>query len=49
MSYPQLRDRDLALSRKFGVTGTPDIIVLSADDTVLYRGHRPPADWNTLR
>ena len=43
--YPQVRDRDLRLSRSFGVQGTPTIIILGHGGSVLYRGHRPPDNW----
>lgn len=44
-TFPQVRDRDLSLSRRFGVTGTPSIVVLGAGGAVRYSGHRPPDDW----
>ena len=43
--YPQVRDRNLRLSRSFGVEGTPTIIVLGAGGSILYRGHRLPDNW----
>lgn len=46
--FPQVRDRDMALSRRFGVTGTPSIVVLGAGGVVRYSGHRPPEDWAGL-
>ena len=46
--YPQVRDRDLRLSRSFGVQGTPTIIILGHGGSVLYRGHRPPDNWNAF-
>ena len=46
--YPQLRDRDLSLTRLFDVQGTPTILVLGPDKRVLYRGHAPPEDWASL-
>jgi len=45
---PQVRDRDLALSRALGVRGTPTIVVLGPDREVRYHAHRPPADWAAL-
>jgi thiol-disulfide isomerase/thioredoxin len=45
LSYPQVRDRDLTLTRRFAIEGTPTIIVLGANNEVLYRGHQPPEDW----
>lgn len=47
LPYPQLRDRDLALTDKFSVKGTPTIIVLGCDGMILYRGHRSP-NWDQL-
>jgi thiol-disulfide isomerase/thioredoxin len=44
--YPQVRDRDLALTEAFGVTGTPTLIVLGADGAGRYRGNRAPAQWS---
>ena len=48
LPYPQVRDRDLALSRRYGVEGTPTIVVLGAGGRILYDDHRPPADWSAL-
>jgi len=42
---PQIRDRDLALARRFEVTGTPLVVVLGPKGRVLYRGYRLPRDW----
>ncbi len=42
LSYPQIRDRDLRLTRLFEVKGTPDIVLLSGDQRVLYRAHHLP-------
>lgn len=47
--HPQIRDRDLSLTRRFNVRGTPVIIVLGRDGEVLYRGYRPPKSWAALR
>ena len=43
--YPQVRDRDLRLSKIFGVEGTPTIVILGSGGSVLYRGHRLPDNW----
>ena len=43
LSYPQIRDRDLSLTKAFQVKGTPDIVVLGKDREVKYRGHHLPA------
>lgn len=47
-AFPQVRDRDLALTRGLGVTGTPTIVVLGKDRQVLHDSHRPPDDWAAL-
>jgi thiol-disulfide isomerase/thioredoxin len=49
LTYPQVRDRDLALTQRFEVMGTPTIIALGDERELLYRGHRPPKDWKGLR
>jgi len=46
LPYPQVRDRDLSLSRRFEVKGTPTIVVLGKGGRILYNGHRPPEDWS---
>jgi thiol-disulfide isomerase/thioredoxin len=48
VTYPQLRDRDGSLARHFGVDGTPTLIVMGPGGEVRYRGHRLPADWESL-
>lgn len=47
MTYPQVRDRDLSLTRALGVQGTPTIIVLGPNGQVRYRGHDLP-NWSSL-
>ncbi len=47
-TFPQLRDRDLLLTERFGVDGTPTILVLVRDGEPVYRGHRPPRDWGAF-
>jgi len=47
-AFPQVRDRDMSLTRRFGVQGTPSIVVLGAGGAVRYSGHRPPEDWGPL-
>ena len=47
--FPQLRDTDMSLTKALGVKGTPTIVVLGSERTVLYHAHRPPADWASLR
>ncbi len=48
LPYPQVRDRDLSLTRRFEIEGTPTIVVLGAGGQVVYRGHRAPEDWAAL-
>ena len=45
LTYPQVRDRDLSITHLFEVKGTPDVVLLSADHEVLYRGHGLPASF----
>ncbi|MEZ6187155.1 MAG: TlpA disulfide reductase family protein [Planctomycetota bacterium] len=47
-TFPQVRDRDLSLTQKLGVKGTPTIVVLGKGSEVLFNGHRPPQDWSRL-
>lgn len=49
MEFPQVRDRDMALSRAFDVTGTPTIVVLRPDGTTGFTGHGLPATYAELR
>ena len=48
VGYPQVRDRDLRLSRSFDVEGTPTIVILGPGGSILYRGHQPPDNWNAF-
>lgn len=48
LPYPQVRDRDLALTDRYGVQGTPTIVVLGAGGRILFQGHRPPGDWSAF-
>ena len=45
---PQIRDRDLALTKRFDVFGTPVVIVLGPGGRVLYRGFRLPEEWDSF-
>ncbi len=45
MPYPQIRDRDLDLTHRFHVRGTPTIIVIAPDKTIAHHGSRPPKTW----
>ena len=48
LDYPQIRDRDLALTHLFGVSSTPTVVVLGADGSVLYQGHGLPDSWSEI-
>ncbi len=48
LPYANVRDRSLALTEAFEVRGTPTIIVLARDGSVLFEGHESPADWAAL-
>jgi hypothetical protein len=45
LPYPQARDRSAALARRFGVQGTPTIVVVEPTGRVAYNGHELPPDW----
>ena len=47
MSFAQIHDNDALLADRFGVRGTPTLILLSGT-TELYRGHRLPEDLDAL-
>jgi thiol-disulfide isomerase/thioredoxin len=47
-AFPQVRDRDLALTRSLKVKGTPTILVLGKGKEELFRAHRAPKSWETL-
>jgi len=46
LPYAQVRDRDMALSKRYDVKGTPTIVVLGAGGRILFNGHRAPEDWS---
>lgn len=48
LSYPTLRDPDLALYNLFGVTGTPTIIVIGPDRELRYKSSTVPGNWAAL-
>jgi len=48
LSYPQVRDKDLTLTRAFDVKATPTIVVVAPDGRVVYRGHRAPQGWSDV-
>ena len=45
LSYPQVRDRDLRLTKQFKVDGTPTIVIVAPDRSITYHSHQLPADW----
>ena len=47
LTYPQVRDRSVALAEHFEVEGTPTIIVIAPGGEISYRGHRLPETWTT--
>lgn len=47
LPYPQIRDRDLSLSKTFDVKGTPTIVILGPGMAPIYVGHHLPEDWST--
>lgn len=44
LPYPSLLDRELALTGRCGVTGTPTILVVDEAGVIRYRGHSLPED-----
>ena len=46
LTYDQIRDRDLELTKHFGVTGTPTVIILNAEGEIAYESHEEPQAWN---
>jgi thiol-disulfide isomerase/thioredoxin len=46
LSYPQVRDKDLALTRAFDVKATPTIVVVAPDGRIVYRDHHAPKGWS---
>ncbi|MFT4572454.1 MAG: thiol-disulfide isomerase/thioredoxin [Myxococcota bacterium] len=45
LEHPQIRDRDLTLTKRYKVVGTPAIIVVGRGGKTLFSGHRLPEDW----
>jgi len=45
LSYPQVRDRDLVLTRRYKVTGTPTIVIVGEGAKTLYLDHHAPDSW----
>jgi thiol-disulfide isomerase/thioredoxin len=48
LPYPQIRDRDISLTKQYEVVATPTIIVLGPGREVLFRGNHPPESWKEL-
>lgn len=48
LEYDQVRDRDLSLTKHFGVTGTPTIVILGVTGEVLYTEHHVPPSWDAF-
>lgn len=42
--YPQIRDLDIRITRKYKVVGVPTVILLGAGNRVLFRGRSLPRD-----
>ncbi|MAE28431.1 MAG: hypothetical protein CMJ87_05525 [Planctomycetes bacterium] len=48
LSYPTVRDHEGEMTRAFGVSSTPTIIVLGAGGRELFRGSSAPS-WETIK
>ena len=44
-TFPQIRDKDLSMTKEMDIAGTPTVIIVGKGNQVLYRGHQPPEDW----
>lgn len=47
LTYDQIRDRDLVLTHRYGITGTPTIVILDPGGGVVYDQHHVPSSWET--
>jgi thiol-disulfide isomerase/thioredoxin len=45
LRHTQIPDRDLLLTHRYKVEGTPVIVVIGENRRVLFRGNRLPEDW----
>jgi len=45
LTYDQIRDRDLVLTHRYGITGTPTVVILDAAGEVVYDQHHVPSSW----
>ena len=45
LPYPQVRDRDLMLTQRYEVKGTPTIVIIGKDLMPVYNSHKLPSDW----
>ncbi len=48
LAFAHVRDRDLSLTRRFGIEGTPTVVVVGAGGRVLYQDKAPPGDWTAV-
>ena len=49
LSYPQIRDKDLALAKRFAVTKTPTIIVVNAAGQLRFKGSHMPENLASIK
>lgn len=49
LSYPQIRDKDLALAKRFGVTKTPTIIVVDSAGQLRFKGSHMPENLASMK
>lgn len=49
LSYPQVRDKDLALTKRFGVTKTPTIIVIDSAGQLRFKGSHMPENLASMK
>jgi thiol-disulfide isomerase/thioredoxin len=49
LTYPQIRDKDLALAKRFGVTKTPTIVVLDATGQLRFKGSHMPENLAAMK
>lgn len=48
LTYPCLRDRELRVTNRLNVQGTPTIIVVRPNGEITYQGHHPPEAWDEV-
>ncbi|MFT4516099.1 MAG: thiol-disulfide isomerase/thioredoxin [Planctomycetota bacterium] len=49
LSYPQIRDKDLALTKRFSVTKTPTIIVIDSAGQLRFKGSHMPENLASMK